>query len=135
MPPVGIERSRLIAVPNTNSHRSGWTERVKRSSWSWRSLRHSVSDMAAVPAAIRRSGPPASAAGRRGSAEAAGDAALGADIAIPPLVGDDVTGDRAEDVLQAPVAPGQQFAGRAERDDPPAVHDREPVAVALGLLH
>src|SRR3954451_4545485 len=106
MPPVGIACSELIAVPNTNSHSSGCTERVIRSSWSWRSLRHSVSDIAAAPASSRRSGPPANAAGRgrRGSPEATGDAALGADIAVPPLVGDRVASDRAEDVLQGPRA-------------------------------
>src|SRR5262245_60043342 len=130
MPPgVGIERRRLIAVPNTNSHSSGCTERVTRSSWSWRSLRHSVSDIAAAPAARRRTGPPLSAAGRRGSAEAAGDAALGADIAVPPLLGDRVAGDGPEDLLEAADAVlGQKLARRAERDDPPTVHDRQPVA-------
>src|SRR3954449_842360 len=95
-----MARRRLIAVPNTNSHSRGWTERVMRSSWSWRSLRHSVSDIAAVPCASRRSGPPVSADGRgRGSPEATGDAALGADIAVSPFPFDPAARAGAEDVL------------------------------------
>src|SRR5262249_5441823 len=102
----------LIAVPNTNSHSSGWTERVIRSSWSWRSLRHSVSDIAAVPASSRRSGPPLSAAGRRrASPEAARDAALGADIAVPPLIRDPVAGDAREAVLHRAHAVAVQELG------------------------
>src|ERR1700742_4742497 len=98
MPPVGIAFVELIAVPNTNSHSSGCTERVTRSSWSCRSLRHSVNDIAAVPASTRRSGPPCRASGR--SAEPAGDTALGTDIAVPPFALDPAAGDGPEDVLQ-----------------------------------
>jgi hypothetical protein len=103
-------------VPNTNSHSSGWTERVTRSSWLWRSLRHSASDIAAVPEASRASGEPVSAAGR--SPEPARKAALGADIAVPPFLAARVAGDGREDVLEpARRVAVAQLLRRAELDD------------------
>src|ERR1700736_1422377 len=88
------------AVPNTNSHSSGCAERVKMSSWSWRSLRSSACAIANVPAASRPIGLTRSAAGR--SAEPLGHATLGADIGEPPFLRvDRVPGDGHEDLLEA----------------------------------
>src|SRR6202035_46781 len=128
------------AVPNTNSHSRGWTERVMMSRWSWRSLRISAWAMAIVPAAMRARGPEASAGGRR-SAEAAGDAALCADIGEPPFVlvahgGDVPAGDGREDLFEAlcPVAL-EQLRRRALLDQTSLIDDGESLAVALRLLH
>src|SRR5436853_4700336 len=110
-----------IAVPTMTSHSSGWTERVPMSRWSWWSFCHSARAIAAVPAASRR------------SAEAARSTTLGADIAEPPLFRDRVAGHAGEDLLEVrgrmAVA---QLLGRAVLDDSAVVHDRQPVAVALG---
>src|SRR5450759_4786091 len=123
-----------------NSHSSGWTERVKMSRWSWRSLRISAWAIAALPAAMRANGPLASAGGRR-SAETVGDAAPGAYIREPPLVilavpGDPPARDGGEDLFQAlgPVAL-EQLPRLPLRHQPSLVDHREAVAVALGLLH
>src|SRR3954470_16843422 len=107
-----------------NSHNSGWTERVTMSRWSWRSFCHSARAIAAVPAASRR------------SAEAARSTTLGADIAEPPLFRDRVAGHAGEDLLEVRggVA-AAQLLRRPVFDDAAVVHDRQPVAVALGLLH
>src|SRR6476469_3268889 len=107
-----------------NSHSSGWTERVKMSRWSWRSFCHSARAIAPVPAASRR------------SAEAARSTTLGADIAEPPFVRDRAAGHAREDLLEVRrrMAPAQLLR-RAVLDDAAMVHDRQPVAVALGLLH
>src|SRR6202011_4917966 len=128
------------AVPNTNSHSRGWTERVTMSRWSWRSLRISAWAMAIVPAAMRARGPAASAGGRR-SSEAAGDAALCADIGEPPLVlvavrVDVPAGDGREDLFEAlRVVALEQLRGGALLDQPSLIDHGKSLAVALGLLH
>src|ERR1700730_5703976 len=120
-----------------NSHSNGCTERVTMSRWSWRSLRISAWAMATAPAAVRDSGPFASASARR-SAEAAGDAAPCADIGEPPFLRlvDATAGHRREDLLERVAAVAlQQLVRLSLLDQMAHVHDRQALAVALGLLH
>src|SRR4029077_9051339 len=124
-----------------NSHNNGCTERVKMSRWSWRSLRISACAIANVPLANDRRAAGASSPEERGRgslAEPAGNAALGADIRQPPfvLLVDRVAGDGREDLLEAVRAVTlQQLRRLALLDQAAHVHDRQALAVALGLLH
>src|SRR6476646_5832595 len=129
-----------------NSQSSGCTERVTMSRWSWRSLRISACAMARVPAPRRASVPAASPAGRPPSggvsAEPAGDAALCADIAEPPLLGSGLVaverpaGDSREDLFEAVGGVVlAQLGGLALRDQHAAIDHADAVALALGLLH
>src|SRR5436190_20248317 len=126
------------AVPNTKSHRSGCAERVKMSMWSWLILRISACAMAAVPAARRVTALPASASGSAGaSAEPLGHATLGADIRQPPLSTVDGAsrhgGEHRLEVLRSVLL--AQRGRRSQLHDLAEVHDRQPLAVAFGLLH
>src|SRR5437764_13505046 len=93
--------------------------------------------MAAVPEASLVRAFAARAAGRPASAEPLGHATLGADIRQPPLSAfDGVPGHGGEDLFEAVrlVLLAKRRWG-TELHDVPEVHDREPLAVALGLLH
>src|SRR5436853_3706375 len=125
------------AVPNTNSQSSGCAERVKMSTWSWRILRISAWAMAAVPAARRVSALLASPWGHSVSAEPLGHATLGADIRQPPLSTlDGLPRHCREHLFEAfDAVLVAKMCRRTELDYVPAVHDRELLAMALGLLH
>src|SRR2546421_11975248 len=90
--------------------------------------------MATMPAASRLSALPRSATG---SARAAGETALGANLAkLASFPFDAAFGDGGEHVLERrhPVAL-EQLARRPELDQPAMVEDRHVVAVTFGLLH
>src|SRR5947207_14924533 len=105
--------------------------------WAWRILRLSAWAMAAAAAARRVSAFAASAWGRSASAEALGHATLGADIRQPPFSAlDGVSRHRREHLFEAfDAVPVAKMRRRPELDYVPLVHDRELLAVALGLLH
>ena len=107
------------------------------SRWSWRSLRSSAQRHRGGAGQQPREPASRSAAGRGRSAEPAGDAALARTSLLPPFLRRSVTGDGREHVLERArrrwrrsSSAGVPWARRAA-----VVHDRQPVAVALGLLH
>src|SRR5512142_2551079 len=98
--------------------------RSRRSFWS--STRH----MAAVRVSSTR-------AAANGLSEPTGGAASGTDIAESSRV-EIITGVRPEHVVEAlpgAVEPGHELGRGTEGTDPPPVHERDPVAVLLGLVH
>src|SRR6185312_5925019 len=126
--------SRVKTLPNTSSHSAGWTARVTSSVRSCRSFCSSTRHIVAtreIPVATVRNGP--------GSAEATGGAAGSTDIAHVSLLGrgEGVAGVAAEDVVERGRGADRALeVGRcAQRADPTAVHERDPVAVLVGLLH
>src|SRR5262245_29388065 len=149
MPPVGIARIRVKVSPKIRSHSAGWMARVYSSERSWRSFCSSTTHIAPTRAATTRQ--PARARGgvsssREVSTEPGSGAAGAADIPetlLPVLVRvvEIAPGEVAEDVFQAGVVAllGRQvvleLAGRAQTADPAAVHQRDAVAVLVGLVH
>src|SRR5882762_10473796 len=124
---------RLKVWPKTTSHRIGWIARVISSLRSWRRRCSSTRQNVAMREASRR-------AARDGvrSAQAAGGAAAGADIAQPSLrVSETVAGVVPEHVLQAGSGPEAvlQLLRRAGGPDGAVMHQRDPVAELVGLLH
>src|SRR5262245_49521751 len=116
------------------SQRIGWTERVKMSRWSCRSLRTSAQPIATVPSR-RRPVPRASGPNVR-SSKPARALSTRTDIAEAPPFLQPASGRRRERVLQR-CDPEllEELSRRAEGPDLPEVHDRDPVALPLGLLH
>src|SRR4051794_29872238 len=116
------------------SQSRGCTERVKMSRWSCRSLCSSAQPIATVPSSRRaaRTGSERSA----DSTEPARTSAACADISEAPSFLEPAARDLGEDVLERGHAvAAAQLLRRAERGDRAEVHDRDPVALALGLLH
>ena len=104
------------------------------SRWSCRSLRSSAQPIASVPSRRRaaRTGSSLSA----DSSEPARTSAARADISEAPPFLEPAAGDLREHVLERPDAEAPtQLARRADRGDRAAVHDRDALALALGLLH
>src|SRR6476620_1119440 len=128
--------------PKISSHSAGWMARVYSSVRSCRILRISTQQSVAMRLASRRSaaGGVSASGTASGSAEAAGSAPGTADIADPSLLGPVVqhpAGVVAEHVVQGgAAAQGRlQLGGGAGGPDPPGVHQRDPVAVGIGLVH
>src|SRR5205814_4058613 len=124
-PPVGIARIRLNVSPNTSSHSAGWIARVISSVRSRRSFCSSTRHIA--PARETRT--------RSALTEPAYGPASGADVTEPSCL-QVVAGVGAEHVVQRAAADrGDQLLGGTLGADPAAVHERDPVAVLLRLLH
>src|SRR6476469_1298767 len=148
MPTVGITRILVKVSPKISSHRAGWIARVYSSVRSCRSFCSSTTHIAPTRAATTRQ--PARARGgvssrREVSAEPGSGAAGAADIAEPLLpvlvrVVEIAAREVAEDVLEAGTAAldGRQVvlepAGRAHAAKAAAVHERDAVAVLVGLV-
>ena len=126
-------------MPNTNSHSSGCTERVKRSRWSWRSLRSSAwrhregageqaQRRRAGQRPGRRAGQPRRRATRRWQRGHRCQPPLASSSSRPVTAAN--TSSRSCDAVAL-----QQLGRLALLDQAAVVHDRQPVAVALGLLH
>src|SRR5919107_3242444 len=80
----------------------------------------------------------AAGAGPRASAEADGGAAGAADIAqASGFFGGQVAGVVAEDVVERGARSERrlELGGRADRAQPAAVHERDPLAQLVGLVH
>src|SRR3954468_9046308 len=128
--PVGMARIRLKVWPKTTSHSAGWMARVTSSVRSRRSFCSSTRHMALVREISTRI---ASA----NLAESACGTASGTDIAEPSRI-QVVAGVGTEHVIEAlacPVQAGDEFARGTRRPDASPVHERDPVAVLLGLVH
>src|SRR5664280_2788209 len=125
-----MARLRLSTSPKTTSHRIGWTARVISSTGSWRSLRSSPSRMVSV-SDRNRSGP-------GGSAQPARGAARSSDLTVTTSsCVDRGPRDLPKHVVEGGVRAdrGLQLVRAADRADPPAMHDGNPVAQLLRLLH
>src|SRR3954468_7866870 len=104
------------------------------SRWSCRSLRISAQPIATVPSRSRaaRTGSELSAS----SSEPARASAACADIPEAPSFLEPSSGHLGEDVLEDRDAEAPaELVGRPERSNRPLVHHRDPVALALCLLH
>src|SRR5215471_13823411 len=128
-----MARSRVNVSPKISSQRAGWMALVTSSCWSWR-MRHS-STVQNVSTRLGRMRHQAGAAAT--STEAARSSAGAADIAESPLLVELAAGVVAEHVLQGgPVSElGPQLIRPPERPDRPVVHQRDPLAELLRLLH
>src|SRR5262252_8062937 len=129
---------RLNVSPKISSHSAGWMARVYSSVRSWRILRSSTQQSVAIRLARRRT--PARGAGGSGSAEAASGAPRAADVTDASLLGFVVQGAAgvvAEHVVQrGPLArPGLELGRGAGGAQGAVVHQRDPVAVQVGLFH
>src|SRR6266567_7107487 len=135
-----MARSRVKVSPKISSHRAGWIALVISSVRSWRSFCNSTRHIVPTRATTRPAKPK-----RRGrvapadSTEAWSGTSSGADIAHPfPCAGTEViAGGGAEHVVEGGVVADHrlQFGRRAFRSDPTAVHERDPVALLVGLVH
>src|SRR5262249_12912720 len=116
------------------SQRSGCTERVAMSMLSWRSLRSSAQAIAEMPSPRRRRLTRKCASG---AAQPAREAAVSPSIAeAPSFLLERVAGGEREHVVER--VRGELLAqlGRsALRGERAEIHDREPVAVPVRLLH
>src|SRR5215831_14673016 len=111
------------------SQSSGCTERVKMSRWSWRSLRISAQPIASVPS---RSRPTRAAA----SSKPAGAPSTRADIPEAPSFLEPAARRGGEHVLKrGRVVLPPELVRRSQSGDRAEAQDRDPVALALGLLH
>src|SRR5947208_1241925 len=137
----------LVKVsPKISSHSAGWMARVSSSVRSWRILRSSTQQSVATRLIRRRrparggsAGSP-SRPGWSGSAEAAGGAPGAADVTDASLLGIVVqrpAGVMAEHVVKrcSLAEPGLQLVRGAGGAEGAVVHERDPVAVQVGLLH
>src|SRR5215472_4048416 len=137
----------LVKVsPKISSHSAGWTARVYSSVRSWRILRISTQQSVTTRLARRRTPARGGSAGSpghpggRGSAEAASGAPGAADVTDASLLG--IVVQRPAGVMTEHVVKGGSLtqsglelgrgAGGAEGA---VVHERDPVAVQVGLIH
>src|SRR5215468_261750 len=137
----------LVKVsPKISSHSAGWMARVYSSVRSCRILRSSTQQSVATRLARRRRpawGRPAGSPGgpgRSGSAEAAGGAPGAADLTDASLLGIVVqrpAGVMTEHVVErgSLAQPSLELGRGAGGPDGAVVHERDPVAVQVGLLH
>src|SRR5436190_683857 len=125
-----MARIRVNVSPKISSHSAGWIARVTSSLRSRRNFCSSTRHIAPVRESTSR-------AAEIGLTEAASGAASCPDIA-ESFRTQVVTGVGTEHVVEARrtlAQPGDQLVRRAQGPDPAPVHERDPVAVLLGLLH
>src|SRR5262249_45355088 len=116
------------------SQSSGCTERVAMSMLSWRSLRSSAQAIAPMPSPRRRT---LTSHCSSGSAHPAREATCSPSIAeAPSFLFERMTGGEREDVVEVVrLELLAQLARRSLRGERSEIHDRDAVAVAVGLLH
>src|SRR6185437_8444360 len=140
---VGIAWIRLNVSPKISSHSAGCMARVYSSVRSWRiflsSTQHSVPTRLISRRAAASGVSPASW-GRPGSAEAAGGApgaAYVTDASLLRVVVEGAAGVVPEHVVQRGAVPerGLELARGSCGPDQACVHERDPVAVGVGLVH
>src|SRR5690348_15926639 len=137
---------RVKVSPKISSHSAGWMARVYSSVRSWRILRISTQQSVAIRLTRRRAPASGGSAGSpghpggRGSAEAASGAPGAADVTDASLFGIVVqrpAGVMTEHVIKGgpPAQPGLELGRSAGGADGAVVHERDPVAVQVGLFH
>src|SRR5258708_30454361 len=151
-PGVGMAWILVNVSPKISSQSAGWMARVYSSVRSWRILRSSTRPSGMTRLASRRaaaSGVSLGISGRPewpgrpgtpGSAETRGGAPGAADVTDASLLCfgiEGATGVVAEHVVQrGPAAQhGLEHARGTGDADRPGVHERDPVAVGIGLVH
>src|SRR5579862_9615953 len=131
---------RVNVSPKISSHSAGWIARVYSSVRSCRILRTSTQHKVPIRLARRRSAVTGSSWMTGSSAEAAGGApgaAYVTDASFFRCLVQGVAGVVTEHVVErrALAEPGAQVGGPAGGADRGAVHQRDPVAVRVGLVH
>src|SRR5215469_14258169 len=142
-PGVVLARIRVTVSPKISSQSAGWMARVYSSVRSWRILRSSTQHSVTTRLASRRAIADAVSSGRSGnacSAEAAGGAPGATDVTDASPLGvvvERAAGVVAEHVVQRGPGPehGLQHPGGAGGADRARVHERDPVAVGVRLVH
>src|SRR6202042_1669641 len=143
MPPgVGMAWILVNVSPKISSQSAGWIARVYSSVRSWRILRSSTQHSVTMRLASRRSTAGGVSAGSpsAGLAETAGGTPGAANVTDASLLGvvvERAAGVVAEYVVQrGPGAEhGLEHARGAGGPDRARVHERDPVAVGVGLVH
>src|SRR4051812_21111125 len=128
-----MARSRENVSPKISSHSAGWIARVYSSVRSCRIFWSSTMHIATTRAGRRRQ-----VIQDGGSAEPAGGTAGAARVTeVVSWFVELVAGVGAEHLLESRpgLEPRLQFRRCAERPDPASVHEGDPVAVLVGLVH
>src|ERR1700733_7125033 len=140
---VGIAWILVNVSPKISSHSAGWIARVYSSVRSWRILRISTQHSVTMRLSSRRTTPNGDSPGRPvspGLAETAGGTPGAADVTDASLLGvvvERAAGVVAEHVVQRGPGTerGLEHAGGTGGADRARVHERDPVAVGVGLVH
>src|SRR5665648_870118 len=130
-----MARSRLNVSPKTTSHRTGWTARMTSSVRSCFSFCSSTRQKVTTREPSRR----APRTGRESWSAQMDGAPGAADTAQPssPVLDEVAAREGAEDVLEAGPRPlgGLQLIRSPDGAQPPEVHQGDPVAQCVRLLH